>query len=103
MIANIETAIRALGDYEFVIDGDVNSQSDWDNNVRFVSGADENNIAIFTDTKPVTYAEVTAKLEELKSQYQQDETNKETKRASAKQKLQDLGLTAEEIKETFGL
>ena len=36
MIANIETAIKALGNYEFVIDGDVNSQSDWDNNVRFI-------------------------------------------------------------------
>jgi|DEB0MinimDraft_6_1074348.scaffolds.fasta_scaffold04029_2 hypothetical protein len=65
MIANIESAIKALGDYEFVIDGNVNSQSDWDNNVRFISGADENNLAIFTDTKPVTYAEVTAKLSEL--------------------------------------
>jgi len=65
MIANIETAIKALGDYEFVIDGDVNSQSDWDNKVRFVTGADENDIAIFSDTKPVTYAEVTAKLSEL--------------------------------------
>ena len=65
MIANIETAIKALGNYEFVIDGNVNSQSDWDNNVRFISGADENDLAIFTDTKPVTYAEVTAKLSEL--------------------------------------
>jgi primase-polymerase (primpol)-like protein len=65
MIANIESAIKALGDYEFVIDGNVNSQSDWDNNVRFISGADENDHAIFTDTKPVTYAEVTAKLSEL--------------------------------------
>lgn len=65
MIANIETAIKALGDYEFVIDGDVNSESDWDNNIRFISGADENDLAIFSDTKPVTYAEVTAKLSEL--------------------------------------
>jgi hypothetical protein len=65
MIANIESAIKALGDYEFVIDGNVNSQSDWDNNVRFISGVDENEVAIFTDTKPVTYAEVTAKLSEL--------------------------------------
>ena len=65
MIADIESAIKALGDYEFVIDGEVNSQSDWDNNVRFISGADENDLAIFTDTKPVTYAEVTVKLSEL--------------------------------------
>ena len=65
MIANIESAIKALGDYEFVIDGEVNSQTDWDNNVRFISGADENDLAIFSDKKPVTYAEVTAKLSEL--------------------------------------
>ncbi len=31
------------------------------------------------------------------------ETDKETKRASAKQKLQDLGLTVDEIKEAFGI
>ena len=103
MIPTLEDAIIALGNYEYVIDGSLNSQEDWDNNITFISGADENGEAILSDTKPVTYAEVTAKLEELKSQYEQDETNKETKRASAKQKLQELGLTAEEIKETFGL
>ena len=46
-----------------------------------------------------TEAEVNAKIEELK----QAETDKETKRASAKQKLQDLGLTVDEIKEAFGI
>ena len=65
MIVDIASAIKSLGDYEFVIDGEVNSQSDWDNNVRFISGTDENDLAIFSDTKPVTYAEVTAKLSEL--------------------------------------
>ena len=49
-------------------------------------------------TKP-TEAEVNAKIEELK----QDVANKETKKASAKQKLLDLGLTEEEIKLTFGI
>ena len=46
-----------------------------------------------------TEAEVNAKIAELK----QAETNKENKKASAKQKLQDLGLTADEIKEAFGI
>ena len=46
-----------------------------------------------------TQAEVNAKIEELK----QAEANKETKKASAKQKLQDLGLTVDEIKEAFGI
>jgi hypothetical protein len=30
-------------------------------------------------------------------------TNRENKKASAKQKLQDLGLTIDEIKEAFGI
>jgi len=46
-----------------------------------------------------TQAEVNAKIEELK----QAEANKETTKASAKQKLQDLGLTVDEIKEAFGI
>ena len=49
-------------------------------------------------TKP-TEAEVNAKIQELKDA----EANAETKKASAKQKLLDLGLTEEEIKLTFGL
>ena len=53
----------------------------------------DNNIS-----KP-TEAEVNAKIEELK----QVETDKETKKTSAKQKLQDLGLTVDEIKEAFGI
>ena len=46
-----------------------------------------------------TEAEVNAKIEELK----QAETDRENKKASAKQKLQDLGLTVDEIKEAFGI
>jgi len=58
------------------------------------------NIEIIKDgaTMP-TEAEVNAKIAEL----QQAETDKETKKASAKQKLLDLGLTEEEIKLTFGI
>ena len=44
-------------------------------------------------------AEVDAKIEELK----QAEVDKETKKASAKQKLIDLGLTTEEIKALIGV
>jgi len=46
-----------------------------------------------------TEAEVNAKIEELK----QEEIDRENKKASAKQKLQDLGLTVDEIKEAFGI
>ena len=46
-----------------------------------------------------TEAEVNAKIEELK----QAEADKETKKASGKQKLLDLGLTEEEVKALIGI
>ena len=51
-----------------------------------------------TKTKP-TEEELNAKLVEIQNEFD----GKETKRASAKQKLQDLGLTVDEIKEAFGI
>ena len=44
-------------------------------------------------------AEVNAKIEELK----QADADKETKKASGKQKLLDLGLTEEEVKALIGV
>ncbi len=49
-------------------------------------------------TKP-TEAEVNAKIQELKDA----EAEKETKKASGKQKLLDLGLTEEEVKALIGV
>jgi len=49
-------------------------------------------------TKP-TEAEVNAKIQELKDA----EVNAETKKASGKQKLLDLGLTEEEVKALIGI
>jgi len=49
-------------------------------------------------TKP-TEAEVNAKIQELKDA----EADKETKKATGKQKLLDLGLTEEEVKALIGI
>ena len=46
-----------------------------------------------------TEAEVNAKIQELKDA----EADKETKKASGKQKLLDLGLTEEEVKALIGI
>jgi len=51
-----------------------------------------------TATMP-TEAEVNAKIQELKDA----ESDAETKKASAKQKLLDLGLTEEEVKALMGV
>jgi hypothetical protein len=65
------------------------------NNQRMVYA----NLVIHDDTitKP-TETEVNAKIQELKD----EETNTETKKASGKQKLKDLGLTDAEIKALTG-
>ena len=59
----------------------------------------ENVIIIKEGATMPTEAEVNAKIEELK----QAEVDKEAKKASAKAKLEALGLTTEEIKEAFGI
>jgi len=53
-------------------------------------------------TKP-TEQECIDGLAQLQTDYDQAITDKETKTASAKSKLEALGLTTEEIKEAFGI
>ena len=69
MAIDISQAILSLGQYEFVIYGEIESEQDWNENVKFVSGADENGTAIFSDTKPITYAEVLAEQQRLQADY----------------------------------
>ena len=69
MVIDITKAILSLGEYEFIIHGEIKSEQDWNDNVQFVSGADENGTAIFFDTKPVTYAEVLAEQQRLQTEY----------------------------------
>jgi hypothetical protein len=58
------------------------------------------NIKLNDDTATMpTEAEVNAKIAEL----QQADADKETKKASGKQKLLDLGLTEEEVKALIGV
>jgi len=58
------------------------------------------NIKIIKDGATIpTEAEVNAKIQELKDA----ETDRETKKASGKQKLLDLGLSEEEVKALIGV
>jgi len=80
MAIDISEAILSLGKYEFVIYGDIKSEQDWNDNVKFVSGANDNGTAIFSDTKPVTYQQVLDKQSELQADY--DAKQYQRKRAS---------------------
>jgi len=84
---DISKAILSLGQYEFVIDGDIKSEQDWNDNVKFVSGANENGIAIFSETKPITYAEVVAEQQRLQTEYDNNEYQRN--RDSAYPSIQD--------------
>ena len=55
-----------------------------------------------TKTKP-TEQECVDGLAQLQSDYDTAQTNAETKKASGKQKLLDLGLTEEEVKALIGV
>ena len=59
----------------------------------------ENVIIIKEGATMPTEDEVNTKISEIK----QEEIDRETKRESAKTKLEALGLTTEEIKEAFGI
>jgi hypothetical protein len=62
------------------------------------------NLVILDDTKTKpTEQECIDGLAQLQADYDQAIIDKENNKTSAKQKLQDLGLTVDEIKDTFGL
>jgi len=62
------------------------------------------NLVIHDDTKTKpTEQECIDGLAQLQADYDQAITDRETKKASAKTKLEALGLTTEEIKEAFGI
>ncbi len=54
------------------------------------------------ETTPISKDEIKTKMAELPSA-EEIITARDNKKASAKQKLQDLGLTTDEIKEAFGI
>ena len=76
---DISKAILSLGQYEFVIQGEIKSEQDWNDNVQFVSGANENGTAIFSDTKPVTYQQVLDKQAELQTEYDNNQYQRDRK------------------------
>jgi len=62
------------------------------------------NLVILDDTKTKpTEQECIEGLAQLQADYDQAIINRETRKASAKAKLEALGLTTEEIKEAFGI
>jgi hypothetical protein len=68
-----------------------------------VSGEDVNSIVWENGTTPIPLADIQAQIPIVEQEIADEATNKETRKASAKQKLIDLGLTEEEVKALIGV
>jgi len=68
-----------------------------------VSGGDINSIVWHNETTPIPIADIQAQIPIVEQEIADEKTNKETRKATAKQKLIDLGLTTEEIKALTGV
>ena len=66
-----------------------------------VSGEDINSIVWENGTTPISKGDIETKLSELPTKEEED-NEKENKKASGKQKLKDLGLDDDEIKALMG-
>ena len=73
-------------------------------NAKFqITDNDINQIQWLDGTTPISAEDINAKISEYETAEATKETDRENKKASAKAKLEALGLTTEEIKEVFGI
>ena len=67
---DVAKAIQALdSNAQFVVSGSPSNEAEYKENVKFVSGADENGSAIFKDTQDFTWEQVSAKQSGLQAEY----------------------------------
>ncbi len=91
-MTDIATAIQSLNkkggnSHEFVVIGEPTTEAEYNSSVNFVSGADANGTAIFYDTKPYTWSEVSAEKALLQTEYDNNQYQRD--RASAYPSIQD--------------
>ena len=68
MIIDLAEALIELcktDNHKFVMYDTPTNQTEWEANVKFISGEDEDNNAIFSNTQPFTYAQTKTKLESM--------------------------------------
>jgi hypothetical protein len=91
-MTDIATAIQSLNkkggnSHEFVVRGEPTNEAEYNSNVDYVSGSDANGTAIFSDTKPYTWSEVSAEKTALQTASDNNEYQRD--RASAYPSIQD--------------
>ena len=91
-MTDISKAIQSLNtkggnSHEYVINGTPTNEAEYNSQVKFVSGADANGTAIFSDVQAYSWAEVSAELTSLQSSY--DANAYQRSRAVAYPSIQD--------------
>ena len=87
MITTID-AIKALDpDAQVTVSGDPSNQAEYERDVKFVSGADENGSAVYKETQDFTWEQVSAKKAELQTEYDNNQYQRD--RASEYPSWQD--------------
>ena len=87
-MTDIISAIKSLdANAQVVVNGEPSNQTEYEANVKYISGADENGSAIFKDTQDFTWSEVSAKKAELQTDY--DNKQYQRDRADAYPSIQD--------------
>ena len=77
-MTSIANAIQALNEdnnnsHEFVISGEPSNETEYQRDVKYVSGSDANGSAVFSDTQPYTWSEVSAKKSALQTTYNNEQ------------------------------
>ena len=87
-MTDIISAIKALdANAQVVVNGEPSNQAEYQSQVKFISGADENGSAIFKDTQDFTWEQVSAKKSELQTDYNNKQYQRD--RADAYPSIQD--------------
>ena len=87
-MTDIISAIKALdANAQVVVNGEPSNQAEYESQVKFISGADENGSAIYKDTQDFTWSQVSAKKAELQTAYDNNEYQR--KRADEYPSIQD--------------
>ena len=87
-MTDVISAIKALdADAQVVVNGEHSNQAEYEANVKYISGADDNGSAIYKDTQDFTWEQVSAKKAELQTDY--DNKQYQRDRADAYPSIQD--------------
>ena len=77
-MTDISNAIQSLNtkggnSHEYVISGTPTNEAEYNSQVKFISGADANGTAIFSDTQAYSWSEVSAEVNALQTAYDNNE------------------------------